>query len=132
MPNSSIQRLKVNLDEDSMQNFLIMIHFTFHVNMLHEEWQLKIIEVKSHINLHIWVYTTQWGPTDNYTFSVFNNREINLVNQNILNLEHLRSTEDSLRPLSDARLMKRLFICIVLFIFSYWEGIYCYLKIYWF
>ena len=53
MPNSSIQRLKVNLDEDSMQDFLIMIRFTFHVNMLHEEWQLKIIEVKSHINLHI-------------------------------------------------------------------------------
>lgn len=53
MHNSSIQRIKVNLDEDSIQDFLIIINFTFHVNLLDEEWQPKIIEGKSRINFHM-------------------------------------------------------------------------------
>ena len=89
--------------------------------MLDEKKQPKIIEVKSCINLHILVYTKECEPTDNYTFDIFNNREIKLAHQNILNIENLRSIQDSRRPLSDARLIKRIFIFIFVFIYHYYS-----------
>lgn len=54
------------------------------------------------MKLDMWFCTTQCGPTGNYTFNIFNNLKNNLVHQNILNMEDLRSTKDSLRPLSEA------------------------------
>ena len=41
-----------------------------------------------------------------------NHLRINFVHQKLLNMENLRSIQDSRRPLSDTRLMKHLFIFI--------------------